>query len=57
VTPGTTADRFLILTEDRCRNTFCWTASARCRLVGPEAGFEDRAPDASVAQVCELFSE
>src|ERR1035438_67241 len=30
------SDRFLILTEDRCRNTFCWTASARCRLVGPK---------------------
>src|SRR5208283_1751263 len=30
------SDRFRILTEDRCRNTFCWTASARCRLVGPK---------------------
>ena len=29
------SDRRRIFTEARCRKTFCWTASARCRLLEP----------------------
>src|SRR5579864_8050580 len=29
-------DRLRILTEDRWRKTFCWMASARCRLLDPD---------------------
>src|ERR1700674_3729552 len=29
-------DRLRILTEDRCRKTFCWMARARCRFMAPK---------------------